>query len=144
MLLGPKKDDISWNTQQRERGPVETTTREVRHSFWLRDGPPTLHKNLTQNCSYLKEIQGGKWGRNWRKGHPETVPPRDQVQNHRKNNINQPEPPELPGTKPPTKNTHGGTHGSSCICSTGWPCVASMRGEILCPMKAWCSIVGEC
>jgi hypothetical protein len=28
------------------------------------------------------------------------------------------------------------THGSSCICSRGWPCHASMEGEILGPMKA--------
>ena len=33
------------------------------------------------------------------------------MQPHRKNNnINQPDPPELPGTKPPPKSTHGGTH----------------------------------
>jgi hypothetical protein len=39
-------------------------------------------------------------------------------QPHRKNNnINKPEPPELPGTKTPTKEyTHGGTIGSSHIC----------------------------
>jgi hypothetical protein len=26
------------------------------------------------------------------------------------------------------KSTHGGTHGSSCICSRGWPCRSSMEG----------------
>jgi hypothetical protein len=29
------------------------------------------------------------------------------------------------------RSTHGGTHGSSCICNRGWPCWASMRGEAL-------------
>jgi hypothetical protein len=42
-----------------------------------------------------------------------------------------PPPPELPGTKPP-KNTHG----SSCICGRGWPCLASKGGEALGPEKA--------
>jgi hypothetical protein len=28
------------------------------------------------------------------------------------------------------------THGSSCICSRGWPCHASMGGEALASMKA--------
>ena len=27
--------------------------------------------------------------------------------------------------------THGATHGSSCICSRGWPYLASMGGEAL-------------
>ena len=39
------------------------------------------------------------------------------------------------------KSPHGGTHGSSYICSRGW---ASMGGETLCPMKAQCPSVGEC
>jgi hypothetical protein len=30
--------------------------------------------------------------------------------------------PDLPATKTPTKSTHGGTHGSSCICLRGLPC----------------------
>jgi hypothetical protein len=42
------------------------------------------------------------------------------------------------------KNTHGGTNGSSCICSRGWPCQASMGGEALGPVKAQCHSVGEC
>ena len=58
--------------------------------------------------------------------------------------MNQSVPPELPGTKPPTKEQHGGTHGSSCICSRGWPCFTSMGGEALGPVKAQCSSVGEC
>jgi hypothetical protein len=33
------------------------------------------------------------------------------------------------------KSTHGGTHGSSCICSRGWPCGASMGEEALDPVK---------
>jgi len=49
------------------------------------------------------------------------------------NNINQP---ELPGTKPPSKD--------SCICNRGWPYGASMSGEALGPAKARCPSVGEC
>jgi hypothetical protein len=55
--------------------------------------------------------------------------------------MNQPVPLELPGT---TKSTHGGTHGSSCICSRGWPCGTSMRGETLGSVKALCPSIGEC
>jgi hypothetical protein len=36
------------------------------------------------------------------------------------------------------KNTHGGTHSSSCICQ------ASMGGEAFGPVKAHCSSIGEC
>jgi hypothetical protein len=36
------------------------------------------------------------------------------------------------------------THGSSCICSRGWPCWASMGGEALGPVKAQCPSVGGC
>jgi hypothetical protein len=46
------------------------------------------------------------------------------LQPHRKKNITQPEPPELPGTKPSTKEY------------AGWPCHASMGGDVLGPMKA--------
>jgi hypothetical protein len=42
------------------------------------------------------------------------------------------------------RSTHAGTHGSSCIYSKGWPCQASMAGEVLGPVKARCSSVGEC
>jgi hypothetical protein len=42
------------------------------------------------------------------------------------------------------KSTHGGTHGSSCICSRGRPCWTSMGGEALDSRKAWCPSVGEC
>jgi hypothetical protein len=35
------------------------------------------------------------------------------------------------------KGTHGGTHGSSCICSRGWPCLGIN-------VKARCPSVGEC
>jgi hypothetical protein len=49
-----------------------------------------------------------------------------------------------PGTKSPTKEyTRGGTHGSSCICSRGWPCLASMGGEALGPVNAQCPSVGD-
>jgi hypothetical protein len=42
------------------------------------------------------------------------------------------------------KSTHGGTHGSSCICSKGWLCWTSVGGEALGPVKAQCPSVGEC
>jgi hypothetical protein len=41
-------------------------------------------------------------------------------------------------------STHGATHGSSCICSRGWPSWSSMGGEVLGPVKAPCPSVGEC
>jgi hypothetical protein len=34
-------------------------------------------------------------------------------------------------------------HGSSCICSRGWPSRSSMGGEVLGPVKAGCPSVGE-
>ena len=43
-----------------------------------------------------------------------------------------------------SKKTHRETHGSSCICSRGWPSRSSMRGEALGPVKALCPSVGEC
>ena len=36
------------------------------------------------------------------------------------------------------KSTHGGTHGSSHICSRGWPCLTSMGGEALVPEMSQC------
>jgi hypothetical protein len=49
--------------------------------------------------------------------------------------MNQPVPPELPGTKPPTKEY---------TCSRGWPFWASMGGEAFGPEKARCPSVVEC
>jgi hypothetical protein len=45
---------------------------------------------------------------------------------------------------PQPKSTHGATHGSSHLCSRGWPCWSSMEGETLGPVKAQCPSVGEC
>ena len=42
------------------------------------------------------------------------------------------------------KQTHGRTHGSSCICSRGWPSWLLVEGEALGPMKALCTSIGEC
>jgi hypothetical protein len=42
------------------------------------------------------------------------------------------------------KKTHGGTHGSSCICSRGWPSRSSTGGEALGLVKILCPIIGEC
>jgi hypothetical protein len=59
------------------------------------------------------------------------------------NNINQLDLPELPGTKPPTKEYTWRDHGSSQICSRGWPCQESMGEEILGPMKILYPSVGD-
>jgi hypothetical protein len=42
------------------------------------------------------------------------------------------------------KSIHGGTHGSSHICSRRGPCQASVEGKALGPVKAPCPSVGEC
>ena len=36
------------------------------------------------------------------------------------------------------------THDSSCICSREWPNLASVGGEVLGSVNAWCLNVGEC
>jgi hypothetical protein len=41
------------------------------------------------------------------------------------------------------KNTHGGTHGTGCICSRGWPCWTYVGGEALGPEGVQCSSVGK-
>jgi len=41
------------------------------------------------------------------------------------------------------RSTHGGTHGSTCICSRGWPCQASMGEGALGPVKVQCPCVEE-
>jgi hypothetical protein len=43
-----------------------------------------------------------------------------------------------------SKKTHGGTCGSSCICSRGWPCWSSIGGEDLGPVKVLCPSIGGC
>jgi hypothetical protein len=60
----------------------------------------------------------------------------------RNNNMNQPVPLEILGTKLPTKEYTWRTHGSSCICSS--PCWTSMGGKACGPEKAKCTSVGEC
>jgi hypothetical protein len=42
-----------------------------------------------------------------------------------------------------SKKTHGGTCGSSYICSRGWPSWSSMGGEALGPVKVLCPSIGE-
>jgi hypothetical protein len=41
------------------------------------------------------------------------------------------------------KKTHGGTHGSRCICSRGWPSRSSMGGEAIGPVKVLCPSIGD-
>jgi hypothetical protein len=57
--------------------------------------------------------------------------------------MNSPVSQELPGTKAPTKENTGGTQGFSYICSRGWTCGTSKRGEALSLVKARCPSVGE-
>ena len=57
--------------------------------------------------------------------------------------MNQPEPQSSQGVNHQPKNTYGGTHGSRCICSRGWPCRSSVGGAVLGPGKALCPSVGE-
>ena len=67
------------------------------------------------------------------------------LQPHRRNiNMNQSVCPELPGTKPPTKEYTIGTQDFSCTCSRGWTCGTSMGGESLGLVKAQCPRLGEC
>jgi hypothetical protein len=40
--------------------------------------------------------------------------------------------------------THVATHGSSCICSRGWPSWSSMGEEALGSVKVLCLSIGEC
>jgi hypothetical protein len=56
---------------------------------------------------------------------------------HKKNNnINQTTlPPQSSQGLNQPRSIHGGTHGSSCICSRGWPDLESI-GEALGPVKA--------
>jgi hypothetical protein len=42
------------------------------------------------------------------------------------------------------KNTHGGIHDSSFVCSRGLPCLASVGGEALGSVEVGCPSVGEC
>jgi hypothetical protein len=59
------------------------------------------------------------------------------VATHRKkNNINQPDPQSSQKLNHQPKSTHGGTHGSSHICSRGWACQTSMGGEAIGLVKA--------
>ena len=45
--------------------------------------------------------------------------------------MKQPVPPELPGTKRPTKEYKGGTQGFIYICNREWPYETSMKREAL-------------
>jgi hypothetical protein len=58
--------------------------------------------------------------------------------------MNQPVTQSSLGLNHQSKKTHGGTHGSSCICSRGWPYWASMGGEALGLVKVIYPSVGEC
>jgi hypothetical protein len=48
------------------------------------------------------------------------------------------------GLKHQSRSTHGGTHGSSHICSRGWPYRASTGKEAFGPVMVGCPIVGGC
>ena len=58
---------------------------------------------------------------------------------------NQPDCQRSQGLNHQPKSTHGVTHGSSHICSRGWPCRASVEGErAVGPVKGQCPRVGKC
>jgi len=62
---------------------------------------------------------------------------------HRKNNnINQPDPPNLPGTKPLTKEYIWWDF--PWLCRRGWHCLTSVGEEAFGPVKAHFPSVGEC
>jgi hypothetical protein len=42
-----------------------------------------------------------------------------------------------------SKKAHGGTCGSSCICSRGWPNWSSMGVEALGPVEVLCPSIGN-
>jgi hypothetical protein len=42
------------------------------------------------------------------------------------------------------KSTNRGNHGSRYICSRGRPCLTSIGGKLLGPVRAWISSVGGC
>jgi hypothetical protein len=60
------------------------------------------------------------------------------LQPHKKNNnINQLDPPQsFQELNLQSKSIQRGTHDFSCVCSRGWPYLASMGGEALGPVKA--------
>jgi hypothetical protein len=61
---------------------------------------------------------------------------------HRKNNnINQPDHPELPGTKPPTRVHMEGPMSPAAYIAEG---VLSMGGEAHGPVEALCDLVPQC
>ena len=62
------------------------------------------------------------------------------------NNMNQPDfayPQSSLRLNHQPKSTHGGTQGFSSICSRGWPCGTSMRGETLGLVEAQCLSIRE-
>ena len=58
--------------------------------------------------------------------------------------MNQPVPQSSQGLNHQPKSAHRRTHGSSHICSRGWPCCSSVGGEALGPVKAPCPNAGKC
>jgi hypothetical protein len=53
-------------------------------------------------------------------------------------------PPNFQDLNHQPNSTHGWMDGSSCICSSGWPCWTAMGGEALGPVKVQCPSIGEC
>ena len=58
--------------------------------------------------------------------------------------MNQPVPLSSQELNHQPKKTLGGTYGSSCICSRGWPNLSSVGGEAFGPVKVLCPSIGEC
>jgi hypothetical protein len=62
------------------------------------------------------------------------------------NTVYRPDPPHQSSQEldQQSKNTNGGTQGSSHICGRGWLCWTAVGGAALGPEKFPCSSVGEC
>ena len=56
--------------------------------------------------------------------------------------MNHPVPSEIQELNHQPKSAHGGTHGSRCLCSRGWPCLTS-KEEAFGPEKASYPSIGK-
>ena len=71
---------LRWHAPQWGEGLVESTCSRKTGQQLEGWGCHSTVKNSDQNCSCLKELQGQKWRRAWRKGGPGTGPNLDPTQ----------------------------------------------------------------
>lgn len=60
------------------------------------------------------------------------------------NSVNQPDTCSSQRLDHEPKSTHGGTHGSYCVCGSGWPCCISVGEAALGLVGVQGPNVGEC